>query len=120
MVLAQHVRLNALDNGVVLIQLCRFHGVQNIDSIICNSQILIFAEQSLHPRQSGAHSTSHACHALDTTLDITPKLKSVDVRSPPLLVVDSEHTHIRISVHGDIRMSTVVDFHKNNPFPSGS
>jgi len=36
----------------------------------CKSKILIFAIQFLHPRQSGAHGTCHACHTLDTSLVI--------------------------------------------------
>ena len=44
-------------------------GEQKIDCRNCNSHILIFTKQFLRPRQSGAHSTSHACHTLDTPLD---------------------------------------------------
>jgi len=32
--------------------------------------ILIFSKQFLRPRQSGAHGTCHACHTLDTPLEI--------------------------------------------------
>jgi len=36
-------------------------------------KILIFAQQFLHPRQSGAYDTCHAYHTLDVPLCTVPR-----------------------------------------------
>jgi len=73
-VLVQHARINALDKGALLMQLCSkwLYGAQNRGSRNCESQILMFAKQFMRPCQSrrGAHGMCHACHTLDTPLEI--------------------------------------------------